>query len=388
MNTDKIRKDFPLLEKNIVYLDSACMSLKPRPVVEAMNDYYYNYPSCGERSAHRLGKKVTEEYETARKKVARFVGAKQEEIIFTRNTTESVNLVANSLKLKPTDTIITSDKEHNSNFLPWLKYHHVIVPTCNGRFDMAAFRNTVNKNVKVVSVVHTSNIDGETFSVKEIGETAHDQGAVFMIDGAQSVPHKETDVKKIGCDVMAFSGHKMLGPSIGCLYIKKEIAEDMEPFMVGGGTVQDVVNGKPIFLKPPEVFEAGLQNYAGAIGLGAAIGYLESIGMKNVEKHETSINKIITEGLSSIKNVTIIAGSPEERGCIVSFNVSGIDSKELAIMLDSYNIMVRGGFHCCHNWFNTHGISGSVRASLYLYNNEVDAEKFVAAVKKVATLGK
>lgn len=388
MNTDKIRKDFPILEKGIVYLDSACMSLKPRSVIEAMNDYYYNYPSCGERSSHRLGKKVTEEYEKARKKTARFIGAKTEELIFTRNTTESINLVANSLKLKATDTVITSDKEHNSNFLPWMKYHHVTVPTRNSRFDMAAFRNAINKNVRIVSMVHTSNIDGETFPVKEIGETVHDQGAVFMLDGAQSVPHKEIDVKKLGCDILAFSGHKMLGPSIGCLYVRKEISENMEPFMVGGGTVQDVVKEKPIFLKPPELFEAGLQNYAGAIGLGAAIDYLESVGLKNIEKHEIAINEIITEGLSSIKNAAIIGGSPEERGGIVSFNINGIDSKELAIMLDSYNIMVRGGFHCCHNWFNTHEIRGSVRASLYFYNNKVDAEKFVAAIKKVAGLGK
>ena len=385
MNIEKIRNDFPIVEKH-VYLDSACMSLKPKQVVEAMNKYYLEYTACGERSSHRLGKRVTEEYEEARKKIAKFIGAKTEEIIFTKNTTEGLNIAANSLGLKKDDTIIISDKEHNSNFLPWLSFNHKIIQTKNGFFDLGAFEKIINKQVKVVSLVHTSNIDGITFPIEKIAKIEHDNGSLLVVDGAQSVPHKEINVKKLGCDILAFSGHKMLGPSIGCLYIKKDLAEEMKPFIVGGGTITSLVNSKPNFMESPHKFEAGLQNYAGAIGLRAAVEYIESLGLKNIEKHEIMLNKIMTEGLENVKNISILGGSPEERGGILSFNINGIASTETSLMFDAHNIMLRGGFHCCHNWFNTNKINGSIRASLYLYNNEKDAEHFVDSAKKVASI--
>ncbi len=387
MNTEKIRQDFPLLQKGLAYLDSACMALKPKQVVEAMEHYFYDFPSCGERSSHRLGKTVTEETEKARRKIARFINAKDDEIIFTKNTTEGLNLAASSLDLQKSDTVITSDKEHNSNFLPWRKFDHKILGTKDGRFDMDSFEEMMTRDVKAVSVLQASNIDGMTFPVREIAKICHDYGSVLVVDGAQSVPHKETDVRKLGCDILAFSGHKMLGPSIGAVYVRKELAERMRPFIVGGGTVANVINGKPTFLKPPHVFEAGLQNYAGAIGLGAAVEYIEKIGMKNIERHETMLNGIMTEGVESIKNVSVLGGPAEERGGILSINIRGIKSTEAAIMLDSYGVLVRGGHHCCHNWFNSHGIDGSVRASLYLYSNESDAEAFAGSVKKIARLG-
>ena len=243
----------------------------------------------------------------------------------------------------------------------------------------------MNKNVKVVSLLHTSNIDGVSFPIEKIAKIVHDNDSILVVDGAQSVPHNETDIRKMDCDILAFSGHKMLGPSIGCVYIRKEIAETMKPFMTGGGTVANVVNGVPSFLPVPEVFEAGLQNYAGAIGLRAAIEYLEAVGMNNIQKHVSALNKAMTERLMETKNISIISGG-EKRGGIVSFNIKGVDSKEAVIMLDSYNVLVRGGYHCCHNWFNARNIAGSVRASLYLYNNEQDVEMLVKAVKKIASL--
>ena len=385
MNVEKLRQDFPVLQKH-VYMDSACMSLKPRQVVEAMNRYFLEFPSCGERSSHKLGKMVTEETEKAREKTAKFINAKDDEIIFTKNTTEGLNLAANSLGLREEDVVITSDKEHNSNFLPWRRFDHKIVATKNGELDLKDLESKISKNVKVVAMQQTSNIDGMTFPIKDISKICHDNGSLLVVDGAQSVPHKETDVKKLGCDVLAFSGHKMLGPSIGCVYIKKELSEKMKPFMVGGGTVANVTGGTPHFLKPPHMFEAGLQDYAGIIGLGAAVDYLGKVGLKNIEKHETMLNKAMTEGIEGVKNASILGGSAEERGGILSISIKGMKSTEAAIMLDSHGVLVRGGHHCCHNWFNTNGIGGSVRASLYLYNNEGDAEAFAKAVKKIAAM--
>ncbi len=385
MNVEKLRQDFPILKKH-VYLDSACMSLKPVQVVEAMNRYFLEFPSCGERSSHKLGKMVTEETETARKKIAKFINAKDDEIIFTKNTTEGLNLAANSLDLRKEDIVITSDKEHNSNFLPWRQFNHKIIATRKGMLDLEDFESKMNKNVKAVAIQQASNIDGMTFPIKEISKICHDNGSLIVVDGAQSVPHKETDVRKLGCDMLAFSGHKMLGPSIGCVYIRKGLQEKMKPFMVGGGTVANVIDGKPHFLKPPHMFEAGLQDYAGIIGLGAAADYLDKTGLKNIEKHETMLNEIMTEGIEGIKNVSVLGGSVGERGGILSISINGMKSTEAAIMLDSHGVLVRGGHHCCHNWFNTHGIDGSLRASLYLYNDESDAEAFVKAVKKVAAM--
>ncbi len=385
MNVDKIRIDFPVLANSFHYLDSACMSLKPVQVVDAMNRYYLEFPSCGERSSHRLGKMVTEEVHEARKRISAFIGSKEDELIFTKNTTEGLNLAASSLNLEKNDIVLTSDKEHNSNFLPWGRFERKILATVDGRFDLDSFEKSMGKNVRVVAVQQTSNIDGMTFPIKEIAKICHDFGSVLVVDGAQGIPHKEIDVKKLGCGIYAFSGHKMLGPSIGCVYINKELMSSMNTFMIGGGTVLDVRDGNPLFLKGPERFEAGLQNYAGAIGLSSAVEYLKKVGMQNISKHEFELNKLITSQLDD-KRISILGGTPEERGGIVSINIKGIDSREAAIMFDSFGVLVRGGFHCCHNWFNARNIAGSIRASLYLYNNEDDASAFAEAAKKVADM--
>src|SRR3989344_5283405 len=384
MNVDKIRADFPVLKNNFAYLDSACMTLKPRQVVEAMNRYYIEFPACGERSSHRLGAIVTEEYQKARKTTAKFIGAGEDELIFTKNTTEGLNLAARSLNLNKSDKVVVSEKEHNSNFLPWLNFHCTVVKTHNGFFDMEAFSTAMDRSVKVVAVQHTSNIDGMSFPIREIGKIAHDNGALLVIDGAQSVPHKEVNVRKLGCDILAFSGHKMLGPSIGAVYVRKELSDQMAPFITGGGTVLNVLDGKPVFMQGPEKFEGGLQNYAGAIGLRAAIDYINGVGLKNIERHEAELNRRMTEGVERLDGVKILGGSPESRGGILSINIEGVDSREAAIMFDSHGVLVRGGFHCCHNFFNARKLVGSIRASLYLYNNEKDVDAFIDATKKVA----
>lgn len=395
VNADKIKQDFPVLKrllsgKTIVYMDSACMSLKPMQVISAMVDYYENYPACAGRSMHKLGNEATEHYENARKTVAKFIGAKSEEIIFTKNTTEGINLVAHALSWKKSDVVVTSDREHNSNLIPWQLLrekvgiqHQIVRSRKDETFDIAIFEKTIRKNTKLVSVVHVSNIDGYEMPAKEITKIAHDHDALVLVDGAQSVPHRAVDVHKLGCDFLAFSGHKMLGPSIGVLYAKKDAQDMLEPFMTGGDTVENTTYTDHKFLKPPYMFEAGLQNYAGAIGLAAACKYLEKMGMKNVEKHEQALTEKIREEISSINGIRFVGARGSD---IIAFNIENMGFHNVAIMLDEMdNVMIRSGQHCAHSWFNARNIPGCCRASLYVYNSEQDVARFAACLKKVAS---
>ncbi|MFQ6020640.1 MAG: aminotransferase class V-fold PLP-dependent enzyme [Candidatus Aenigmatarchaeota archaeon] len=395
LDIKKIRRDFPILKKGIIYFDNACVTLKPIQVIEAMNRYYYEFPACGGRSSHKLGKKVTEEIENSRKIIQKFLNSKKEnEIIFTKNTTESINLIANSLNLKKDDMVLTTDKEHNSNLIPWqilskngIK-HKIIRSNEDNTFDIENFQNMMNRNIKLVSMVHTSNLDGYTIPAKEVIKIAHDFGALVMLDAAQSVPHKIIDVKKLDVDFLAFSGHKMLGPSgTGILYGKYHLLEELKPFLVGGDTVISTTYESFNLEKPPQKFEAGLQNYAGIIGLGEAVKYLIKIGMKNIENHEHELNSKVTEALN-IPEVSIIGPSdPLLRSGIISFNVKNTDSHEIAMMLDeTANIMVRSGEHCVHSWFNAHNIKGSIRVSLYLYNTKKEVEIFIESLNKIINL--
>jgi cysteine desulfurase/selenocysteine lyase len=401
MDTEKIRSGFPVLQqkingKPIIYFDNACMSLKPKQVIDAMNESYTKYTSCHGRSAHKFGRKLTEDYQKAREGVAKHIGCKTEEVIFTRNTTEGINLVANSLGLKNGDVVLTTDREHNSNLLPWHLLserfgvkHKVLASKQDMTFDLDNFQNALDKNVKLVSFVHTSNLDGYTLPVKEIIKIAHDNGSLVLLDGAQAVPHKDVNMKNLDVDFYAFSGHKMLGPyGIGVLFGKFHLLEKLKPFIVGGDTVERTTYDSHIFLKPPEKFEAGLQNYSGAIGLAAATEYLEKIGKKNIEKHEIELNKIISNEISELNGVMII-GPPqaELRSGIISFNVKDMPSHDVAVMLDEMaNIMVRSGQHCVHSWFDAHKIEGSVRASLYLYNTKEESQIFIDKLKEIVRL--
>ena|SRR3990170_8746847 len=399
---EKTREDFPALKqtinrKPIIYWDNACMTLRPVQVIASMNEYYEKYPACAGRSIHKLGKMVTGKYEESRRTIAEFIGAKKpEEIIFTRNTTEGINLVSHSLDFKKGDVVLTTDREHNSNLLPWQMLsktagiqHKIVFSKKDMTFDLESFEKGMSKDVKLVSFVHTSNLDGYTTPAEEIVKIAHDFGALALMDAAQSVPHKPFDVKKLDADFVAFSGHKMLGPSgTGVLFGKYDLLEKLNPFMVGGDTVESSTYDSCIFLKPPEKFEAGLQNYAGAIGLAEAARYLEKIGKENIEKHEIELNKFITEGILNLDGVRIIGpSSPELRGGIISFNIDGIGYHDIAVMLDEMaNIMVRSGQHCVHSWFNANKIIGSARASLYLYNTKEEAQVFIDKLKEIVKL--
>jgi cysteine desulfurase/selenocysteine lyase len=402
LDIQKIRDDFPILSKEIngkpiVYLDNACMTLKPKHVIDAMNEYYYEHPACGGRSVHKLGTQVSIKCDSAREKVKKFLSADEPgEIIFTRNTTEGINLVARCFKFSKGDVVLTTDREHNSNMAPWhlmkeLKgiRHEIVASNPDNTFNMEAFEERMGKDVKMVSMVHTSNLEGYTVPAKEIIKIAHNHGALVMLDASQSAAHKHTDVKDLDVDFFAFSIHKMCGPTgMGVLYGKSNLLKDLSPFIVGGDTIYETTYESSKFLDPPNRFEGGLQNYAGIIGTGAAVNYLSDIGMKNIQDHETKLNRIMTSKLENISNVHIIGPKePEKRAGIIGFWVDDFDAHDLAMIMDEVaNIMLRSGMHCVHSWFRAHGINGSTRASAYLYNTEEEVKFFGETLEEI--LGK
>ena len=398
------KKDFPCLNQNKngispVYLDSACMSLKPQCVVDKITEYYTHYSGCSGRSAHKFSQKTTEEVSKARENIAEFIGAKKpEEVIFTKNTTESINLIAKSFKFLPNDIVLTTDKEHNSNLVPWMLMnkkkeakHRIISSKQDGTFDIELFKEIMKsqKNIKMVALNHVSNIDGYKNPVKDIIEIAHENNAVVFLDGAQSVPHTKTNVKKYDIDFLAFSGHKMCGPTgTGVIYGKEELLNELNPFLVGGDTVETVNDNQITFLDTPEKFEAGLQNYAGIIGFGEAINYLENIGIEKIEKYVNKLNIYLDEKIKSIENIQIIGPSdPKKRTGITNTIIDSINSREIAMYLDeAKNIMVRDGAHCVHSWYNKTKTKASLRASLYLYNDKSDIDKYIDGLNEYIDL--
>ncbi|MEM2916658.1 MAG: cysteine desulfurase [Candidatus Woesearchaeota archaeon] len=386
MNVEKIRKDFPVLEQEPkpIYFDNACQSLRPRIVIEKMQEYYNKYPACAGRSWHEWGQKVTEEIKKARTIAQKFFNARSpDEIIFTKNTTEGINLVANCLELKNKKVII-SDKEHNSNLLPWQKLAKTGIKFETAKFgDMEDLKKKIN-GAGLVSMTMTSNADGTSIPAKEIIEIAHKNGALVLLDAAQSAPHQEINVKKLDADFLACSGHKMLGPSgTGILYGKKELLDKMPQFMVGGETVKDSTYTTSEPEKAPEKFEAGLQNYSGIIGLGAAMDYLKKIGLDEIHRHEIALNKKITDAIGD-KVQLIGPKDAEKRSGIFSFNINKMNPHDVSMLLSkSHNIMTRSGMHCVHSWFHANNLPGSCRASLYLYNTEEECDVFIEAVKKL-----
>jgi len=398
LNTEKIRADFKLLNNGTdkvvpVYFDSACMSLKPNQVVEAMNDYYYNFPACAGRSSHKLGDKVTKKVKEARELIAEFINAKKsDEIIFTRNTTEGINLLANTFSFQKGDVVLITDKEHNSNLVPWLVLRDKIgiqVKICSAKadntFDLEKFSEMV-QGVKLVSMVHTSNLDGVTNPVKEIIEIAHKNNALVSLDCAQSIAHQKIDVRDLDVDFLAFSGHKMLGPTgTGVFYGKEKLLEKLSPFLVGGDTVEYTTYDDYKMLPMPEKFEAGLQDYAGIIGLGEAVKYLSKIDFNDIKEHELKLNKYVTEEMLKIPKIKIIGPSdPSLRSGIINFYVENTDMHKFALMLDNMaNISIRSGQHCVHSWFNSKKIKNSARVSLYIYNTMEEAETFINNLTKI-----
>ena len=399
MNLEKIRQDFPILQavrgrKSIVYFDNACQSLRPQSVIDAVDRYYLEFPACGGRSMHHLAEKVTRECDMARETLGKFINAgRKEEIIFTRNTTEGINLVAYSLGLQKGDVVLLSDKEHNSNLIPWQiiarKYGiqikiSPIFP--DNTFDLDTFTNNLNQKVKLVSLGYTSNLDGVSIPASEIIKAAHKNGSLVLLDAAQTAPHYKIDVRALDVDFLAFSGHKMLGPSgTGVLYGKYKLLDKLDPFMTGGETVVTTTYESHQFLPPPEKFEAGLQDYAGIIGLGEAARYLQSIGFEEILNQESLLNQFITKEITDIPRLKLIGPpDPNLRGGIVSFYMEGVDSHQIALMLDQMGgIMVRSGQHCVHSWFHAHHLHSSVRVSLYFYNTQAEAQLFIENLKKI-----
>jgi len=384
-----IKKDFPIFKnKELVYLDSASTTQKPIEVINAIKEFYEKSNSNIHRGLYKLSEEATQLYESTREKVAKFINSNPEEIIFTRGTTESLNFVANCLGdlMKEGDIILLTEMEHHANLVPWQiiakknKLRLKFIPVDkNGNLiiDEKLF-----KDVKVVSVTHISNALGTINDIKKIEELTHKNNAYFVLDAAQSVGHFKLDVKKINCDFLAFSGHKMLGPfGIGALYGKKELLEKIEPFLYGGDMIKEVNLEESKWNDIPWKFEAGTQNVEGVIGLGNSIDYINKLDFNAIQKHEKEITEYAEKELSKIKELNIY--SPKERTGIISFNVNGIHSHDIAQLLDNYNICVRAGHHCCMPLMKKLGISGTVRISLYIYNDKEDIDKLVDSLKLV-----
>src|SRR3989338_1352313 len=361
LNIEQIRKDFPILKrkihgKQLVYLDNAATSQKPIQVIEAITDYYKNHNANIHRSIHTLGEEATKGYEEAHDKVAEFINADSyQNIVFTKNTTEAINLLAYSLtsKLKKGDEIVISEMEHHSNFVPWqqlakqrnLKLKFIKINE-EGMLDAESVNNNVTKKTKIVSLTHVSNVLGTINPIKGIAKLAHENGALMIADCAQSIPHIPIDIKSLDIDFCAFSGNKMLGPTgIGALYGKMELLEEMQPFLYGGEMIREVNFDDTKFNDLPWKFEAGTMNIVEGIGLGVAIDYLNKIGMGNIQKRDEELVGYAMKRLKEIKGLAIYG--PEERGAVISFNVKGVHAHDVSQILDSEGIAIRAGHHCC-----------------------------------------
>lgn len=397
MNVKELRQLFPILDqqvngKPLVYLDSAATSQKPLPVIEAIDNYYRQYNSNVHRGVHTLGTKATDAYEGAREKVRRFIGAAStEEIIFTRGTTTAINLVAASYgraNVRPGDEIVITYMEHHSNIIPWqqvakqtgatLKY---IPLQPDGTIRLEDVEQTVTPNTKIVAVMHVSNVLGTINPVKEIAQIAHKHGAVMVVDGAQSTPHMKVDVQELDCDFYAFSGHKMCGPTgIGVLYGKKRLLEQMEPVEFGGEMIDFVGLYESTWKELPWKFEGGTPIIAGAIGLGAAIDFLEQVGLDHIAEHEHRLAQYALEQLATIDGLTIYG--PKARAGLVTFNIDGVHPHDVATVLDAEGIAVRAGHHCAQPLMKWLNVTATARASFYLYNTEEEIDALVSALKK------
>ena len=397
LDIESIRKDFPILQrkvhgKQLVYFDNASTSQKPKQVIEAINFYYKNYNANIHRSIHELGEEATAKYEEAHQKVADFINADSyQNIIFTKNTTESLNLSAYSLTagLKKGDEIVISQMEHHSNFVPWqqlakqrgLKLRFIKINE-EGKLDEESIKENITKKTKIASLMQVSNVLGTINQIEEISKIAHENGALMVVDGAQAVPHMPVDVKKLDADFYAFSGHKMLGPTgIGVLYGKNELLEKMQPFLYGGEMIREVRFDDTQFNELPWKFEAGTMNIAEAIGLGVAVDYLNKIGMKQVQERGKELVEYAIGKLKDVGGLTIYG--PEKRGAVISFNVDNIHAHDVAQVLDSEGVAIRAGHHCCMPLMSVLGVAATARASFYLYNTEQEIDTFVNAIHKV-----
>lgn len=397
MNIQEIRKQFPILHQQVnnhplVYLDSAATSQKPVQVIEAVDRYYREYNSNVHRGVHTLGTLATDGYEGAREKVRKFINAKAvQEIVFVRGTTTGLNTVAASYaraNLKEGDEIVITPMEHHSNIIPWQQVAKATGATLkyiplqeDGTIALADVEKTVTPNTKIVSVMYVSNVLGTINPVKEIASIAHKNGAVMVVDGAQSTPHMKIDVQDLDCDFYALSGHKMCGPTgIGVLYGKKALLEKMEPIEFGGEMIDFVDLYDSTWKELPWKFEGGTPIIAGAIGLGAAIDFLEEIGMDNIAEYEHKLAQYAMEKVSEVEGVTIYG--PKDRAGLVTFNIDEVHPHDVATVLDAEGIAVRAGHHCAQPLMKWMKVSATARASFYLYNTEEEIDVFVKALIK------
>src|SRR5579875_459220 len=400
MNITDIRKQFPILDqevngKPLVYLDSSATSQKPIQVIETLEKYYREYNSNVHRGVHTLGTKATDAYEGAREKVRKFINAKStQEVIFTRGTTTSLNLVASSYAantLKEGDEIIITYMEHHSNLIPWqqvakktgaqLKYFPL---QTDGTLRLEDVRASITPNTKIVAVTQVSNVLGTINPIKEIAQIAHENGAVIVVDGAQSAPHLKIDVQDLDCDFFAFSGHKMCGPTgIGVLYGKKHLLENMEPIEFGGEMIDFVELYDSTWKELPWKFEGGTPIIAGAIGLGAAIDFLNEVGLENIAGHEHQLAAYALDKMSSIEGISIYGPmDPAKRCGLVTFNLADVHPHDVATVLDAEGIAVRAGHHCAQPLMKWLNVSATARASFYLYNTEEDIDRLVEGLVK------
>lgn len=395
-DVERVRKDFPILQrkingKQVIYLDSAATAQKPQAVIDTISNFYKNNNANVHRGLHTLSEESTNLYEGARKKIAKFINADYKETIFTRNASEGINLVAKSFvapRVKKGDTILITEMEHHSNIVPWqmlveekgVKVEYIPF-TDEGVLDMKKAKELIAKKPVFFSLVHISNVLGTVNPVRELVELAHRYNVPVLIDGAQSVPHRRVDVKELDCDFLVFSSHKMCGPSgIGVLYGKKEILEKMKPFLGGGDMIKEVSYKEFSTNDLPWKFEAGTPNIEGAVGLGAAVDYLESIGMENIENHVKEITRYALEKLSKVKNVKIIG--PKDRAGVIAFNLGDMHSHDVTTILDEDGIATRAGHHCAQPLVEKLGLASAARASFYLYTKKEDIDELVRSLER------
>jgi cysteine desulfurase/selenocysteine lyase len=400
INISKIRQDFPILKrkvngnKTLVYLDNAATTQKPLSVINAINDYYMNYNSNIHRAVHQLAEEATFEYEKTREKVAKFINAHSaDEIIFTRNATEAINLVSYSwgrTNVNKDDRIVITELEHHSNIVPW----QILTQERDAELDYIGIDNNGYLNmedcnrylqsdkVKLLSISHMSNVLGTIVPINEIIKMAHQKGIVVLVDGAQSVPHMPIDVQSMDCDFMVFSAHKMLGPTgVGVLYAKKEILNEMKPFIGGGDMIKEVYKHRTIYNDLPYKFEGGTPNIADVIGFGAAIDYLKKIGMHNVREHEIEITSYAIKAIADIKDIILYGPlDTNHRGGVIAFNIGDIHPHDLATIMNDHGIAIRSGHHCAQVLMGRLDIAAASRTSFYIYNTKEEVDIFINAL--------
>ncbi len=399
-DVDALRKDFPILRRTVasgaplVYLDSGATTQKPLQVLDAERDFYLTRNAAVHRGAHQLAGEATEAYEQARHTVARFIGAADDEVVFTKNTTEGINLVAYALgnagRIGPGDRIVVTEMEHHANLVPWQQLAERTGATLDwfgltddGRLDLSRVDELLDERTKVLALAHQSNVLGTLNPVRALADRAHAHGTLVVVDGAQSVPHRPVDVGELGADFLAFSGHKMLGPNgVGVLWGRAELLAGLPPFLTGGSMIEIVEMDRTTFLPPPQRFEAGVPMTAQAVGLAAAVEYLERLGMAEVAAYEDTLTARALQLLAEVPGVRVVGPADlTDRGSAVSFTVDGVHPHDVGQVLDERGVAVRVGHHCARPVVRRYGIPATTRASFYVYNTLEEVDALVAGVR-------